>query len=181
MGCVYSSSAFLVHNYELSSELELLNSKDNLSKETFLELNNSRNKLMSTVERKQTHPIRHFSTNSNLTKFKFAIKKSSTFQEVKKDENISYSKRILKRLSQEKFNELFDEKNIECFAYKTANKNIKHISYVSRFNNFWNKNYLSLSLNSTFEHTLENKVENNKYSTPNKSGEKRLKDNNISH
>ncbi len=181
MGCVYSSSAFLVHNYELSSELELLNSKDNLSKETFLKLNNSRNKLMSTVERKQTHPIRHFSTNSNLTKFKFAIKKSSTFQEVKKDENISYSKRILKRLSQEKFNELFDEKNIECFANTTANKNIKHISYVSRFNNFWNKNYLSLSLNSTFEHTLENKAENNKYSTPIKSRENKLKDNIISH
>ena len=181
MGCVYSSSALFVHNYELRSELELLNNKDNLSKEAFLKLNNSRNKLMSMVEKRQAHPMRHFSTNSNLTKFKFALKKSSTFQEVKKDTDICYSKRILKRLSQEKFNELFDENNIECFANTSANKNLKYISYVSRFNNFWNKNSLSLSLNSTIEHTLENKVENNKYSTPIKSMEKRLKDNIFSH
>ena len=176
MGCVYSSSAFFVHNYELSSELELLNNKDNLSKEAFLKLSNSRNKLMSTVERTQTNPIRHFSTNSNLTKFK----KSSTFQEVKKDDDICFSKRILKRLSQEKFKELFDENNVEYFANTTGSNSRKHLSYVSRFNNFLNKNNLSLSLNSTIEHTLENKVENNKYNTPIKSREKRLKDNILS-
>ena len=175
MGCVYSSSTFLVYNYELSSELKILNNKDNLSKETFLKLNNSRNKLMSMIERRQTHPIRHFLTNPNLTKFKFTFKKSTTFQEVKKDDDIGYSKRIIKRLSQEKFNELFDENNIEYFANTTANKNKKHISYVSKFNKFLNKNNLSLSLNSTIEHTLENKVENNKYSTPIKNREKRLK------
>ena len=179
MGCVYSSSAFLVHNYELSSELEL-NNKTNLSKETFLTLNNSRNKLLSTVEKTQTNPIRHFSTNSNLTKFKIGFKKSSTFQEVKKDVDICFSKRILKRLSQEKFKELFDENNVEYFANTTGNNSRRHLSYVSRFNNYWNKNNLSLSLNSTIEHTLENKVENNKYNTPIKSREKRLKDNILS-
>ena len=174
MGCVYASSSYLVHDYELLSDLELLNNKDNSSKETFLKENNSRNKF-SMAERSQTHQMRHFSTNSNLTKFKFALKKSSTL-EIKKDRDICYSKRILKRLSQEKFNELFDENNFDCFVNMTANKNLKHISYVSRFNNFWNKSNLSLSLNSTNEHTLENKVENNKYNTSIKSMEKRLKD-----
>ena len=175
MGCVYSSSTFFVHNYELISELELLNNKGNLSKETFFKLNNSRDKLKSIVERRKTQTIRHFPTHSNLTKFKFSFKKSSTFQKVKKDDEICYAKRIIKRLSQEKFNELFDEKSIEYFVNTTANKNIKHISYVSRFNNFGNTKNLSLSLNSTFEHTLENKVEYNKYSTPIKSREKILK------
>ena len=170
MGCIYSSEALLVHNYELKSEL-LLNSKDNVSKETFLKLNNSRKKLFSMFERKQTQPMPHFQTNSNLNKFKIKLKKASTFQEEKKDFDICYSKRILKRLSLEKFNELFDESNIECFANATEEKNVKHISYVSRFNN-WNKNNLSLSLNSTIEHTLENKVENYKYDTPIKNKEK---------
>ena len=174
MGCVYSTSAFLVHNYELSTELELLN-KDNLSKERFLKFNNSRNKLLSTIERAQTNPIRHFSTNSNLNKFRTVFKKSATFQEVKKDDDICFSKRILKRLSQEKFKELFDENNVEYFPNTTANHSRRQLSYVSRFNNLFNKNNLSLSLNSTIEHTLENKVENNKYNTPIKSREKRLK------
>ena len=175
MGCNYSSSASLVHNSESESELKLSNKKNKISKGRSLKLNNSRNR----VKAKQTQPIQqmhHFETNSNLKNFKNAFKKSSTFETVQKNADLSYSNKILKRLSLKKFNELFDESTFEYYINNTTKRTLKHVSYVSRYNHFYNKKSISLSLNSTVEHTLENRVENIKNISPIKNVKKKIKE-----
>jgi hypothetical protein len=175
MGCYYSTFVSIVHNNESESELKLLNKDNKVIKGRLLKLNNSRNK----VKANQTQPVqtmRHFQTNSNLKDFKNAIKRSSAFDNVQKYDDLSYSNKILKRLSLKKFNELFDENNFEYYKNKTTKRTCKQISYISRANNLYNYNSLSLSLNSTVEHTLENKVENIRRISPIKNVKKKLKE-----
>ena len=175
MGCNYSALVSIVHNNESASELKLLNKNNKVLKGRLLKLNNSRNRIKS----KQTQPIHHFEANSNLKNFKNAFKKSSVFEKDQSNADLCNSNRILKRLSLKKFNELFDENIFEYYRNNTTKRTSKNISYVSICNNFYNKNSLSLSLNSTVEHTLENKIENIKKISPIKNLKKKIKRKNI--
>ena len=175
MGCNYSALVSIVYNTESESELKLLNKSKKVLKGRILKLNNSRNRVKA-KEAQPAQPMRHFETNSNLRNFKNAFKNSSVFESVQKNDDLCYSNNILKRLSLKKFNELFDENNFEYYKTNTTKRTSKHISYAPKGNNFYNKNSLSLSLNSTVEHTLENKVENIKNISPIKNVKKRIKD-----
>ena len=175
MGCNYSDLVSIIYNSESESELKLLNKNKKVLKGRILKLNNSRNRV-KTKETQPAQPMRHFETNSNLRNFKNAFKNSSAFDTAQKNADLCYSNKILKRLSLKKFNELFDENNFEYYRNNTTKRTSKHISYAQRGNKFYNKNSLSLSLNSTVEHTLENKVENIKNISPIKNVKKKIKD-----
>ena len=175
MGCNYSALVSIVHNNETESELKLLNRNNKVLKGRILKLNNSRNRVKAN-QAQQIQSIHYFETNSNLKDFKNAFKKSSAFENVQKNADLCYSNIILKRLSLQKFNELFDENNFEYYKNNTTKRTCKQISYVSRCNNFYNKNSLSMSLNSTVELTLENKLENFKSISPIKNMKKKIKE-----
>ena len=174
MGCNYSSLASIVYNNETESELKLLNRNNKVLKGRILKLNNSRNRVKAN-QAQQIQSIHYFETNSNLKDFKNAFKKSSAFENAQKNADLCYSNIILKRLSLQKFNELFDENNFEYCKNNSTKRSSKQISYVSRCNNFYNKNSLSMSLNSTVELTLENKLENFKSISPIKNMKKKIK------
>ena len=174
MGCNYPSSVSIVRNIESESELKLLNRKNKVSKK-ILKLNNSRNRIKE-KQAQSIQPISHFEANSNLKNFKNAFKKSSGLGNVQKNDDLSCSNKILKRLSLKKFNELFDENTIDYYRYNTTKRASNQVSYASRYNNFYNKNNLSLSLNSTVEHTLENKVKSIKHISPIKNVKKKIRE-----
>jgi len=174
MGCNYPSSVSILQNSESESELKLFNRKNKVSKR-ILKLNNSRNRAKEN-QSQPIQPICHFESNSNLKDFKNAFKKSSGLENIQKNDDLCCSNKILKRLSLKKFNELFDENTIDYYRYNTTKRTSNQVSYTSKYNNFYNKNNLSLSLNSTVEHTLENKVKCIKHISPIKNVKKKIRE-----
>ena len=131
MGCIYPYDALTTFQSELKTEL-IINRKEILSMYN--------EPLNSVILTENSNDVNLYSSqiNSN-SNFPF-------------DSNIRNS--LVPRLSLQKMNELFDDKDIEC--YKNKPKNLKTFSCSKNTNNDLSKiNSIEKSLNSTLENTTK--------------------------
>ena len=147
MGCIYPSTSLSSYQKELKSEL-ITNRKILLSKSKKSFDSVTFQAIKENLNLNSTQNVRNFKTNSN-------IKKSSTTKDILLKQN--NSKNFIPRLSLQKINELFDNSNIESYYAKP--KNLKNSLYKEENNSKIN-NKFEISLNTTFEHTLENSLVN---------------------
>ena len=163
MGCIYPSSSLSSYQKELKSEL-ITNRKILLSKSKKSFDSDTFQAIKENLNLNSTQNVRNFKTNPS-------IKKSSTTKDILLKQN--NSKNFIPRLSLQKINELFDNSNIESYYAKP--KNLKNSLYKEENNSKIN-NKFEISLNTTFEHTLENSLVNeyNKRNTI-KSNKKKYK------
>ena len=146
MGCIYPYDTLATFQNEIKTEL-ITNRKELLSK--FNEPLNSvilnENKDCSNLYSSQIIHI-----NSNIKKY-FEIDSS-----IKNNMNS-----FVPRLSIQKMNELFDDKDIECYWYRDKPKDLKQFSRSkNKNNNILKINSIEKSLNSTLENTLEKPKKN---------------------
>ena len=131
MGCIYPYDSLTTFQSELKTEL-IINRKEILSMYN--------EPLNSVILTENSNDVNLYSSqiNSN-SNFPF-------------DSNIRNS--LVPRLSLQKMNELFDDKDIEC--YKNKPKNLKTFSCSKNTNNDLSKiNSIEKSLNSTLENTTK--------------------------
>ena len=139
MGCIYPYDTLAIFQNEIKTEL-ITNRKELLS-----ELNGPLN---SVIINKNRNNLNLYSSqiihiNSNIKKY-FTIDSSIR-------NNINS---LVPRLSVQKMNELFDDKDIEC--YKDKPKNLKQIySSKNKNNDILKLNSIEKSLNSTLENSTE--------------------------
>ena len=167
MGCIYQSSTLSLSENEILSELNT-NRRFLLSKANKNSDSNTLNNRKEKLKLYSTQNVRNFKTNSN-------FKKSSTLNTLIKSSNLDYQN-FVPRLSLQKFNELFDDSNIEEYGMKT--KNSKRYSFMEKNTNSSKKmNNIEASLNTTLEQTLENVKENDYYKMENNKNNKKKRKN----
>jgi hypothetical protein len=147
MGCNYPSSALSSLQTEMKTELNA-NRSNLLSKNRLSCQSSSFNQSDSQLNLKLSQNISNIKKFSNKNKF---ISMSPSRQ---LDSN---SKKCIPRLSLQKFNELFDDSTVEC--YNKKEKNYLCSSFMKTMGGIYKKN-TEQSLNSTYEQSNEQTVEN---------------------
>ena len=136
MGCECPSSTFSSADYEVNSEIVI----DHRTKK----LKNIKNLQEDTLRPKRkklnldcTQDISRVETNTNLEKYSL---ESSILHKSMNNPNFSSNKIIIK-LSLEKFNELFDDSNIECYNTRKYSGNLKRLSFNRNNKKIFNKKF----------------------------------------
>ena len=152
MGCYCLTTSTSIYEDELFTEL-LTKHQDLLSENIKLikSCRSNMDKSLFSLKSKQNSKILEIKENSKNNY------KSYSLNKIIKNNEFFTPNKIVIRLSVEKFNELFDDSNIESY---NNSKTLKNFSFGvnSKIFNFSSKNNKSTSLNSTFEQTFHNTI-----------------------
>ena len=160
MGCNYPSSALSSFQAELKTELNT-NRNDLISKNRLLCQASTFNQRTKQLNLNLNQNVPKIEAYSNYTKSSSMDNPERSF--------MSNSKKCIPRLSLQKFNELFDDRRIEC--YNRKEKYYLRFSFKNGLNNIY-KNNKEQSLNSTYEQTADNTIESEYYAGGVKSKKK---------
>lgn len=144
MGCECPSSTFSSDNFEVDSEIVIDSGSKNLKKIKNLQEDTLRPKWKK-LNLDFTQDISRVETNTNLENYNL---ESSALHKSMNNPDLN-SNKIIIRLSMEKFNELFDDRTIECYNTRKYSGNLKIHSLNINYKKIFNKKY-----NRTKENTI---------------------------